>query len=75
MFSLYVVCALLGTVVYIVMYNIRYDYCWKMDDGVSTQGFGNDFGMRFVKALGRSVLIQTNVWLIWAGSNTRTPRR
>ena len=41
-----------GTVVYIVMYNIRYDYCWEMDDGVSTQGIRNDF------AVGRGVLIQ-----------------
>ena len=50
MFSLYVVCALLGTVVYIVMYNIRYDYCWEMDDGVSTQGFGNDFWYTFCES-------------------------
>ena len=41
MFSLYVSLALIGTVVYIVMYNLRYDYCWEMDDGVSTQGFGS----------------------------------
>jgi hypothetical protein len=50
MFSLYVFCALLGTVVYIVMYNIRYDYCWEMDDGVSTQGIRNDFWGTFCES-------------------------
>ena len=50
MFSLYVSLALIGTVVYIVMYNLRYDYCWEMDDGVSTQGIRNDLWRVFCES-------------------------